>query len=51
VEGEWRGRVVHPVFDDGGWLVVEERLDAATSTRRTSERGTNRHGSLVSRHE
>jgi hypothetical protein len=26
VEGEWRGRVVHPVQEDGGWVVVEEWL-------------------------
>jgi hypothetical protein len=28
VEGEWRGRVVHPVRDDGAWVVVEEWLPA-----------------------
>jgi hypothetical protein len=26
--GGWRGRVVHPVRDDEGWLVVEEWLPA-----------------------
>jgi hypothetical protein len=29
VEGEWRGRVVHPVQDEAGWAVVEEWLPAA----------------------
>lgn len=28
VQGEWRGRVVHPVLDDGAWVVVEEWLPA-----------------------
>ncbi|MFC6287409.1 hypothetical protein ACFP3Q_11940 [Nocardioides sp. GCM10027113] len=29
VEGEWRGRVVRPVRDGAGWVVVEEWLPAA----------------------
>lgn len=29
VEGEWRGRVVRPLQDDGAWVVVEEWLPAA----------------------
>ena len=28
VGGEWRGRVVHPVQEDGVWVVVEEWLPA-----------------------
>jgi hypothetical protein len=28
VEGTWRGRVVRPVRDDTGWVVVEEWLPA-----------------------
>jgi hypothetical protein len=27
-EGEWRGRVVHPVQEDGAWVIVEEWLPA-----------------------
>lgn len=29
VEGGWRGRVVHPVRENGVWVVVEEWLPAA----------------------
>ena len=25
-EGGWRGRVVHPVQEDGAWVIVEEWL-------------------------
>lgn len=28
IDGEWRGRVVHPDRDDHGWVVVEEWMPA-----------------------
>jgi hypothetical protein len=28
VTGEWHGRVVRPVLEDGAWVVIEEWLPA-----------------------
>ena len=28
VNGEWRGRVMHPVLEDGAWVIVDEWLSA-----------------------
>lgn len=28
IEGHWEGRVVHPVLETDGWVVVEEWIDA-----------------------
>ena len=33
VAGTWRGRVVHPVPDGAGWVVVEEWVDAGLLER------------------